>query len=121
MQHDLVPDRHALAHDEFDAFICVQDGTVLNVAALADDEPVVVATQHTIEPDTCLVPQAHAANDRCVVGNEMTRPLEFRGAVTERVYHLALPCAATAAAAFAIASGSPRNSREIGLRSSSSS
>ena len=72
---------------------------------------------------TILGPIESAAKRISVLGiaHKVAGALEFRGPVAERVDHCALPWAATAAAAAAIASGSPRNSREIGFSLSSSS
>jgi len=121
MQHDLVTDGYIVSDDELNARVGMQHAAVLDVAAFSDGEPVIVSAQYAIEPDAGFVLQADAANDGRIVCHEMTGALKFRGAVTECVDHCALPWAATAAAALAMASGSPRNSREIGFRSSSSS
>ena len=70
MQHGLVADGDVLAERERDARVGVQDRGVLDVAALADGDDVVVAAHHGVEPDARLVVQDHGADHGGVVRDE---------------------------------------------------
>src|SRR5712671_810389 len=40
----------------------MDDGAVLNVAAVADHDPVIVAAKHAVEPDACTYPKPDVAD-----------------------------------------------------------
>jgi hypothetical protein len=67
VQHHLVPDAHGVAERHRIARVDVQHRGVLDVAALADRDAVVLGADHDLEPDAHLVVQRDIADQRGVV------------------------------------------------------
>src|SRR5437763_16961406 len=70
MQHRLVPDTDVLPDAEREAWVGVQHGTVLDVAALAHFDPFTVVTaQYCIRPYARVLAHVHLADDRRAIGH----------------------------------------------------
>src|SRR5450830_1803753 len=69
VQDDVVADHTIAADDERKSRIGVQRGIILDLRALAELDPFVVAAQHRAEPDARLRLQPHAADQRGRVGD----------------------------------------------------
>src|SRR5262249_23573873 len=62
VQHDVVADDAVIADRQREAGIGVQRRIVLDLRALAELDPLVVAAQHRAEPDAGIALEAHAAD-----------------------------------------------------------
>ena len=54
MQHGLMADSHIRAQRQRTANIGMKHGTVLNIGIFADNDRIIVATQHSIEPNASI-------------------------------------------------------------------
>ena len=79
-----MPDRNTIADRQRNAWVRVQHAGVLDIASLADLQPVIIAAQYTVEPHTATVAKSHAADDGCILGNKVTAAFQNRLAVTQR-------------------------------------
>ena len=67
MQHRLMPNRHVGSELKRKSWICVQDGTVLNICAVANRDWLVVGSQYGLRSDATARSQSNAADDGCAV------------------------------------------------------
>src|SRR5262249_21161824 len=69
VQHDVVADHAVVADHKRKARIGVQGGIVLNLASLAELDPLVVAAQHGAEPDAGMALEPHPPDQHSRVGH----------------------------------------------------
>ena len=63
----------------------VQDGAVLDVAAFADRDAVVLGADHDLEPDAHFIMERDVADQRCIVRDEMVVSDELHAALANGV------------------------------------
>ena len=86
MEDGLVPDGHQLSDVGAVVVREVDDRAVLHVGTRADDDPVDVAPQHRLEPDTRFFRQGHIAED-IRAGSDEGGGMD-RGALSEKALQL---------------------------------
>uniref|UniRef100_A0A0N5A5T1 LigA n=1 Tax=Parastrongyloides trichosuri TaxID=131310 RepID=A0A0N5A5T1_PARTI len=62
MQHHLVAHRHASADGQGGADVSMQDAAILNIRVRPDDDGIIIATQHGVEPDAGARMQNHTVD-----------------------------------------------------------
>src|SRR5688572_25136929 len=92
VQESHVADGGIAADEDGKPRIDVDDRAVLHVAAVADLDPVVVSAQDGVEPDTRLVPEAHAADELRARSDIEFRAAGFEPTLAEGVDHVRRRC-----------------------------
>src|SRR5580658_6598533 len=62
MQQHFMADRDIAADQRWQIVVAMDDRTVLDIAAIANNDALIVGAQYGIEPDAALLAEAHVAN-----------------------------------------------------------